>query len=62
MVPLQMMADPVDLQEDHGDSVPKLELGGGVLVAQWRDILIRECGETFEEIVIFCDTHPRDKT
>ena len=56
VAPLAMLQDPVEGQQPHGDSIPRLELCAAKLAAVWRDILIRECGETFAEVFLFSDS------
>ena len=41
---------------DHGDSIPRLELTAAKLAAQWRDTLVRDSGETFENVYLFSDS------
>ena len=56
VVPLAMMQDPVSNQEPHLGSIPRLELSAAKLAAVWRDILLRESGETFDDIILFSDS------
>ena len=56
VVPLQMLRDQVEGQQEHGDSIPRLELVAARLAAIWRDIIVRESGEEFAEIIIFSDS------
>ena len=56
VVPLQMLRDQVEGQQDHGDSIPRLELVAARLAAIWRDIIVRESGETFDEVILFSDS------
>ena len=50
VVPLNMLQDPVEGQQEHNDSVPRLELNAARLAAIWRDIIIRESDEEFSEV------------
>mgnify|MGYP001794561426 CR=1 FL=1 len=56
VVPLNMMKDPIKGQEPHLGSIPRLELCAAKLAAIWRDILFRESGETFDDVVLFSDS------
>ena len=56
VVPLNMLQDPVEGQQEHNDSVPRLELNAARLAAIWRDIIIRESDEEFSEVIIFSDS------
>ena len=56
VVPTKMALNPTDGAIPHCDSIPRLELVAGKLAAQWRDLLIRESGETFENIYLFSDS------
>ena len=56
VVPLSMLQDPVEGQQEHGDSMPRLELNAARLAAIWRDIIVRESDEEFAEVIIFSDS------
>ena len=56
VVPANMTLNPTDGALPHGDSIPKLELCAAKIAAQWRDILVRTSGETFENIYHFTDS------
>ena len=56
VVPKSMVKDPIKGQECHGDSIPRLELVAAKLAAVWRDILVRESDEIFEQIYMFSDS------
>ena len=42
-------------QECHNDSIPRLELSSAVVAATWRDYLVRNAGEDFDEIILMTD-------
>ena len=48
-----MLQEHVEGQQCHSDSIPRLELCAAKLAAIWRDILVRESGESFCEIIMF---------
>ena len=56
VVPTKMMLNPTDGAIPHGDSIPRLELCAAKIGAQWRDYFVREYGEKFARIFIFCDS------
>ena len=56
VVPVKMLQEDVNGQQCHADSIPRLELCAAKLAAIWRDILIRESGETFTDITMFSDS------
>ena len=56
VVPLKMMRDPLPKQEEHCESVPKLELEGAKLCATVRDSVVRESNETYDDIILFTDS------
>ena len=55
VVPLDMMRKIIAGQECHNDSIPRLELSAAVVAATWRDYLVRNAGEDFEEIILMTD-------
>ena len=56
VVPLNMTRRPTENAISHGDSIPRLELMAAKLAAQWRDTIVRESGETFDNIYMFSDS------
>ena len=56
VVPLSMSKGKLKDQEDHGDSMPRLELNAARLSAVARDLIVRESGETFTNIYMFTDS------
>ena len=56
VVPKSMHKSPLKNQEDHLDSIPRLELIAAKLAAIVRDLLIRESGEEFENVYMFSDS------
>ena len=56
VVPASMQKNFINRQLIHMDSIPRLELMAALLAAIWRDIIIRESGEEFAEVIIFCDS------
>ena len=56
VVPINMLKNPVENQEIHGDSIPRLELVAAKLSAVWRDIVVRESREIFANVYMFCDS------
>ena len=56
VVPLSMCKKPVEQQEPHLDSIPRLELVAALSSTLVRDLLVRESGEEFEQIVMFSDS------
>ena len=57
VVPLSMMKKPVNQQQPHLDSIPRLELVAAQTSAIARDFMSREAGETFDKTTMFCDSH-----
>ena len=55
VVPLAML-EKLEGQEDHCDSIPKLELDAAVLSARMRDIIIRLSDEIYDEIIMYSDS------
>ena len=56
VVPTNMMLNPTEGALPHSDSIPRLELCAAKVAAQWRDTLVRDAGENFEDIFIFSDS------
>ena len=56
VVPLGMQKKPIDNQECHSGSIPKLELMAAKLAAILRDLVVRESREQFDEICMFSDS------
>ena len=61
VVPAQMMksvskALAAGRIEDHGDSIPRLEIHACRLGAIMRDMVVRQSGENFEEKIMFTDS------
>lgn len=56
VVPLSMSKGKIKDQEDHGDSMPRLELNAARLAAIVRDLIVRESGETFTNTYMFTDS------
>ena len=56
VVPTNMMLNPTEGAIPHSDSIPRLELCAAKVAAQWRDTLVRDAGEEFEDIFIFSDS------
>ena len=56
VVPVQMARRPVEEQENHCDSIPRLELVASLACAMMRDLLIRVSGETFTHVTMFSDS------
>ena len=56
VVPLQMLNSPINRQQEHGDSIPRLELCSAKAAATARDFLVRESGENFHQIFMFSDS------
>ena len=56
VVPSSMFKNPVKNQEAHKDSIPRLELCAAKLAAVWRDILVKNAGESFANIYVFTDS------
>ena len=56
VVPTNMMQKPTEGALPHSDSIPRLELCAAKIAAQWRDVLVRDCGEDFEDIYLFSDS------
>ena len=56
VVPLSMSKEKLKNQEDHGDSIPRLEVHAARLGAEIKDMLERESGEKFKSIFMFTDS------
>ena len=56
VVPLVMMKELLEGEEDHLGSIPKLELCAAKVAAQWRDTIIRQSEEVYEEVIMFTDS------
>ena len=56
VVPLNMHISRMKDQDDHNDSIPRLELNAARLAALMRDLLIREAGEEFDRVIMFTDS------
>ena len=56
VVPTSMHKYPVENQEEHNDSIPRLELHAARLAAVIRDQLCKEAGEKFERVFMFTDS------
>ena len=56
VVPIQMARKPVANQENHCDSIPRLELVAALSSAMLRDILHRESRETYVTTTMFSDS------
>ena len=56
VVPLAMMKGLEKGEEDHLGSIPKLELCAAKVAAQWRDTILRQSEEVYEEIIMFTDS------
>lgn len=56
VVPTGMSKNKTKDGIDHDDSIPRLELCAAKLAAQWRDILLRQSGEKFNNIYLFSDS------
>ena len=56
MVPIAMGKKTVANQEAHLDSIPRLELVAALASAMMRDLLVREAGEDFTNVVMFSDS------
>ena len=56
VVPLSMSKNPTENAIPHGDSIPRLELNAARGAAEWRDILLRESGESFDNVYLFSDS------
>jgi len=56
VVPINMQKDIMKNQEDHGDSIPRLELTAARLAATSRDMIVKESGEVFDKIHHFTDS------
>ena len=56
VVPTNMHKYPVENQEEHNDSIPRLELHAARLAAVIRDQLCQEAGETFDRVIMFTDS------
>ena len=56
VVPLNMHKNRLENQDDHNDSIPRLELNAARLAALMRDQLMREAGEKFDRTIMFTDS------
>ena len=56
VVPIAMGKKPVANQEAHLDSSPRLELVAALASAMMRDLLVREAGEDFTNVMMFSDS------
>ena len=56
VVPLSMMRNPTENAIPHGDSIPRLELNAARGAAEYRDMILRESGETFDDVYMFSDS------
>ena len=56
VVPLNMSKEKLKNQEDHGDSIPRLEVHAACLAAEIKDMLERESGESFQSVFMFTDS------
>ena len=56
VVPLAMTKCPTDDAIPHGDSIPRLELNAARGAAEWRDIILRESGESYDSVFMFSDS------
>ena len=56
VVPLNMMKNPTEHSISPGDSIPRLELNAARGAAECRDMLLRESGETYDNIYLFSDS------
>ena len=56
VVPIAMQKRPTRHQEDHLDSIPRLELVAALTNAICRDMLLREAGEEFTKVWMFSDS------
>ena len=57
VVPTGMHKYPIENQEEHNDSIPRLELHAARLAAVVRDQIVREAGEKFERVFMFSDSN-----
>ena len=51
-----MHKDILENQEEHQDSVPRLELGAAQLLAVTQDMIVRESKTKFDNIYMFTDS------
>ena len=56
VVPASMHKGKLPNQEDHEDLIPRLEHNAARLAALICDFIVRESGETFEQIFMFSDS------
>ena len=56
VVPSAMHKGKVPNQEDHGDSMPRLELNAARLAAIIRDMIVQQSGEHYDRIFMFTDS------
>ena len=57
VVPTSMHKYKVENQEEHNDSIPRLELTAARLAAVTRDQICREAGEKFDRVFMFTDSN-----
>ena len=57
VVPTSMQKFKLENQEEHNDSIPRLELTAARLAAVIRDQICREGGEKFDRVVMFTDSN-----
>ena len=57
VVPTSMHKYKVENQEEHNDSIPRLELTAARLAAAVRDQICRESGEKFDRVFMFSDSN-----
>ena len=56
VVPLSMNKNPTEHAIPHGDSIPRLELNAARGAAEMRDLILREAGESFDNVYLFSDS------
>ena len=56
VVPINTHVSRTKRQEEHNDSIPRLELTAARLAAEMRDLIIRESGEDFARTFMFSDS------
>ena len=56
VVPIQMARKPVANQENHCDSIPRLELVAALASSMLRDVMLRETRETYVTTTMFSDS------
>ena len=57
VVPTSMHKYKLENQEEHNDSIPRLELNAARLAAVTRDLICREAGEKFDRVFMFTDSY-----